>query len=132
MTEIYRTALSGIFAAGARIANNANNIANIFSTGRLPANPGDATDAYAPTRIGTQSAPNGGVIVEKTPVTPAYKVASDPDSPKANADGLVAAPNIDLANELVDLRIASILYTANAVVIKTQSENEKRLLDTLA
>lgn len=132
MTEIYRTAVSGIFAAGARVANVANNIANIYSTGHLPSTPGGPTDAYAPTRIGTQSAPNGGVLVEKTLVAPAYTVAADPDSPKANANGLVAAPNIDLANELVDLEIGSLLYTANAAVIKTQSENEKRLLDTLA
>ncbi len=124
--------MSGLFAAGARIANNANNIANIYSTGRLPTNPGEASGAYAPTRAGTQTAPSGGVIVDITPVTPAYNVVSEPDSPEANADGLVAAPNIDLANELVDLKLASVLYAANAAVIKTQSDNEKKLLDTLA
>lgn len=132
MTEIYRTALSGLAAAGARIASDANNIANIYSTGRLPAKPGDPTDAYAPTRVGTQSAPNGGVIISQTAVTPAYNVASDPSSPKANADGLVATPNVDLATELVDLQVTSVLYTANAAVIRTESETEKRLLDTIA
>lgn len=132
MIEVYRTAISGLAAAEARIANTANNIANIHSTGRLPAQPGGTTDAYAPTRIDTQTAPSGGVLIEKNLVKPAYYTASDPDSPKANADGLVAAPNVNLASELVDLKITAVLYAANAAVIKTQSENEKRLLDSIA
>lgn len=132
MTEIYRTALSGLAAAGARIASDANNIANIYSTGRLPTKPGDTTDAYVPTRVGTQSAPNGGVIIDQSTITPAYNVASDPSSPKANAAGLIATPNVDLATELVDLQVTAVFYSANAAVIKAESENEKRLLDTIA
>lgn len=62
---------------------------------------------------------------------PAYYAASDPFSPYANADGLVATPNVDLANELVQIKMAEVAYKANASIIKTSKEMDDYLLDAL-
>ena len=73
-----------------------------------------------------------GTRVVSRPTTPAYIPEYQPDSPDANADGLVAAPNVDPAAERVD-QIGSLrAFQANLAVIRTQDEMERSAIDTLA
>jgi flagellar basal-body rod protein FlgC len=53
----------------------------------------------------------------------------DPGAPFANQDGLVAAPNVDLANEAVQQITARFDFEANAKVIQSESQLLKTLLD---
>jgi flagellar basal-body rod protein FlgC len=46
-------------------------------------------------------------------------VAYDPEHPDANEEGLVMKPNINLADEMVDLITASRSYSANVTVLNT-------------
>lgn len=132
MINAIQNALSGLTAASRRIEASASNIANIETVGAL-----DQADGPAPyqslttsqTAITGQNGQSLGVrseiVPSGRPAVPAYA----PDSPFANSDGLVGAPNVDLAEEAVNLQIANITYKANAKVIETVSETEDALLN---
>lgn len=62
-------------------------------------------------------------------VSPSYTAQSDPSAPFANEDGLVAAPNVDLASEFVQMAAAKYSFIANAKVIQAYAETEQTLLD---
>ena len=49
----------------------------------------------------------------------------------ADPNGLVAAPNVDLNNEAVQLIVARYAFALNATVIKTDEKMFKALLDTI-
>jgi flagellar basal-body rod protein FlgC len=130
-------AVSGIEASFRRIEASANNIANINTVGRLPATRGEVAGSYQPQRAVSLPVSDGqggglGVRTVLQPYEPAYYVAQQPDSPYANEQGLVAAPNVDLATEIIESKMAEIAYRANAQVIKAESERSKYLYDILA
>lgn len=63
-------------------------------------------------------ADRGGVYVEEvvdneTPLVPVY----DPDHPDADEDGYVMMPNVNSAEEMVDLMAASRAYEANITAL---------------
>lgn len=124
-------AISGLNAEAQTVANASSNIVNASSTAPLPQNANNYT-GFTPQDVITISTPGaGGVTTATTPVSPAYVTAYDPNSPQANAQGLVAAPNVDLANEAVTENNASINYGADAAVIKIANKMEKSLLDII-
>lgn len=133
MSSILSIAISGLNDAKTRIANAASNIVNASSTSSLPKNQGDAFTGFVPQDIVTLSNSVGGnnlgVSSSLQPRDPAYSPAYDPNSPQANAQGLVATPNVDLNAELVSSSVAKVEYGANAAIIKVANELEKALLD---
>lgn len=124
----------------------ASNIANANTTGPLPASGGSTSAgagiaptfpaAYVPLRVDQVSQSSGstpgGTSATVSTVSPSYTVQSDPSAPFANQDGLVAAPNVDLANEFVELATAKYSFIANAKVIQAYAETEDTLLDIKA
>jgi len=143
--SILSIATSGLSAASLRANVAASNIANVRTTGPLPASGGSSTStgspstssnfsaAYVPLQVNqvdqTSSSTPGGTSATVSTVSPSYTAQSDPSAPFANQDGLVAAPNVDLANEFVQLATAKYSYIANAKVIQAYSETQKSLLD---
>ncbi|MEY9883957.1 flagellar basal body rod protein FlgC [Bradyrhizobium sp. USDA 328] len=71
----------------------------------------------------------GGTKAAVSTVSPSYIAQSDPGAPFANQDGLVAAPNVDIAREFVELAAAKYSFIANAKVIQAYSETTESLLD---
>ncbi|MCS3931566.1 flagellar basal body rod protein FlgC [Bradyrhizobium elkanii] len=71
----------------------------------------------------------GGTVATVSTVSPSYTAQSDPGAPFANEDGLVAAPNVDLASEFVQMAAAKYSFIANAKVIQAYAETEQTLLD---
>jgi len=144
--SILSIAVSGLSAASLRANVAASNIANVRTTGPLRAG-GSSTPtvtgsssgssgfpaAYVPLRVDqvdqSSGATPGGTIATVSTVLPSFTAQSDPTAPFANQDGLVAAPNVDLASEFVQLAAAKYSFIANAKVIKAYSETEKTLLD---
>lgn len=145
--SILSIATSGLSAASLRVNVAASNIANVRTTGPLPASGGSSSSvgagsssmsstfpaAYAPLRVdqvdqSSGSTPSGTIATVST-VSPSYTAQSDPSAPLANQDGLVAAPNVDLASEFVQLASAKYSYIANAKVIQAYSETTDALLD---
>ncbi len=127
------TALTGLIASSKKVEASASNIANMGSAGSLdPAAPNQPYQAL--TTVQTANG-TGGVTASNVPKQPGVVNAYAPDSPFANAEGLVAAPNVDLAEEAVNLKIAELTYKANIGVLKTaqeMSEELSRLLDEKA
>ena len=65
-------------------------------------------------------------------VSPGFVAQSDPSASFANADGLVAAPNVDLAGQFVQLLTAKYAFAANAKVVQSYATTSRSLLDILA
>jgi flagellar basal-body rod protein FlgC len=143
-------ATSGLSAASLRLNVTASNIANVLTTGPLPATGGSGTSggagsssnnsnfpaAYVPLQVNqvdqTSGSAPAGVAATVSTVSPSYVTQSDPNAPFANQDGLVAAPNVDLAGQFVQLLVAKYDFAANAKVIQASSDMSKSLLDIKA
>ena len=127
------TALTGLIASSKKVEASASNIANMGSAGSLdPASPNKPYQAL--TTVQTANG-TGGVTASNIPRQPGFVNAYAPDSPFANADGMVGLPAVDLAEEAVNLKIAELTYKANVSVLKTadeMSEELSRLLDKKA
>ena len=67
-----------------------------------------------------------------TTAAPSTITVSDPNAPFANKTGLVAAPNVDLSQEMVGQLIASYSFAANAATLKASDRMTKSLLDVTA
>ena len=136
MSSISTIALSGMNAAARRLEVSASNVANVASTGALPnadgTVPAGAPTAYAPLELVQTANADGGTQTTVTTVTPSTTTVSDPQAPFANQNGLVAAPNVDLSQELVSQMIASYSFAANAAVMRAGDRMTKTLLDVMA
>lgn len=140
MNTALNTALSGLTAASRHLGASASNTANARTTGPLPAGGGlDAAQGtpasgspYAPVQAINTALPTGGVRAGLAAVSPAFYAEYQPDSPDADPAGLVAAPNVDLAQESVQQMLASNAYKANAAVARTSDEMLKSVFDMKA
>jgi len=118
-------ALSGLNAATERDNAAASNVANITTAGSLEAGGKAPYDALTT----TQSAQDqGGVRSEVVSAGRPFVPSFAPDSPFANSEGLIGTPNVDLAEEAVNLNLAELTYKANIGVLKTAEEMSDELL----
>lgn len=108
--QVYSIALSGLQAANAQLNATADNIANADTPG------------YKAQRPDLVELSTGGVAVGGITRNP----APGPTQP----DGSQGS-NVDLANEMVNLTRAKLLYRANAAVLKTADQMTGNLLDIL-
>jgi flagellar basal-body rod protein FlgC len=119
MDSAMTIAASGMAAAISSLAASAANVANAQISGYQPA-----------TVIETPRA-DGGVTA--TIIRPPNTILSyNPAGPFANAQGMVAVPNIDFAAQMVNQLTASLAFRANAKVFQIAVRNQKSLLDMLA
>lgn len=131
MPSILSIALSGLNDAVTRVANATSNIVNSSSTSKLPSSSSDPYTGFRPQDVVTLSNPNGGVTSKLVPHNPAFTAAPDPTSPFANAQGLIATPNVDLNADLIASKEAEVAYSADAKLIKISQEMDKSLLDAI-
>lgn len=130
-------AASGMTAAVTSLTASASNIANMQTTGSVPASgptqPIPANSgAYQAVSVSQQAQPGGGVTATVSNTLPSYTLAYDPAAPFANLQGMVAAPNVDPVAEAANQMSASLAFRANLAVFKTAEKDFKSLLDTLA
>lgn len=127
MVSAIDTALSGLKAAGTRLSVAADNIANQSSTKTIK--DGQHSDTpYVPKRVDLVSLSNAGVQAQVRDVTPSSVTAPDPNNP----GGTQELPNVDLANELIQMKLASYDFKANIKTIKVQENLQKSLLDIVS
>jgi flagellar basal-body rod protein FlgC len=131
MTIAISSALSGLAAATQRITGVASNVANAGDTSRLVPEPGDPP-AFQPVETVQSALVGGGTVASFRPASPASVASYDPNSPFADANGLVATPNVDLTGQAVDLISASEAYKANLKVLQIAESLEDSLLKILA
>ena len=106
--DIFSIALSGMQAAQTQMNVAAQNVANLDTPG------------YQPARADLVDLSGGGVAVSHISQT-------SPTDPKT-ADPAEGS-NVDLATEMVNMTRASLLYSANAAVIKIGQKTTGALLD---
>ena len=133
MSAIVSIAASGLSAATRRLEVAASNIANADSAGPLPsADPAIRAQypaAYPPERLDTVETAGGGTRAVVSAVSPGYTAVSDPTAPYADSNGMVAVPNVDFANEAVEMMQARVAFAANVQVLRTYSRMMKSLFD---
>lgn len=134
MSTASTIAVSGLNVASLRLDVAASNIANVLSDGPLPdtANAGNFPAAYTPLRVNQTDRVGGGTSATVGAVSPATVSTFDPTAPFANSDGMVASPNVDLADQLVQVLIARYSFAANAQVIRADAQMSQTLLNVLA
>lgn len=143
MTDAVSIALSGLRAQQTRLAAGASNIANASTAGTVPeASPSapastvadgqSVSTVYKPLNVNLTSLATGGVRADVSADPKGYSLIYDPSSPYANGEGMIAAPNVDLTRETVNLLEIKNSYKANLAVLKTQDEMLGELLDTRA
>jgi flagellar basal-body rod protein FlgC len=127
-------AASGLAAASLRLQVSASNVANMLDTGPLPgtSNTSKFSAAYVPLRVDQVATAGGGTAATTAPVSPSYLPQYDPGAPFADQNGLVAAPNVDLANEAVQQIIARYEFTANTKVMQVNAQMMQSLLNITA
>jgi flagellar basal-body rod protein FlgC len=125
------TVLSGMKAAETRLAASAANVANVSSTGTVPDASG-ATTAYTPVGVHQSASASGTVITSLYDVSPAQSLQYEPSSPDANADGMVAAPNVDLSTEMVNQMTAKIAFEAAAKTMKVLNGMQSSVIDMVS
>jgi flagellar basal-body rod protein FlgC len=120
MTNAIGIALTGLNAASQRVVASASNIANMPTVGSID---DKNNPPYTPlTVISKSQGETGGVLTNVVPKDNPFSQSYFPDSPFANAEGLISVPNVDLAEEAVNLKLAAISYKANLSTIKVQNE----------
>ena len=124
-------AASGLAANTTWLDATASNVANMNDQSALPSKP-SAYSGYRPVTVQMSASVSGGVTAQIEPLMPAYSAVSDPSAPLADAQGLVAVPNVDLATAVVDQNLALVSYRANADVLRVAEQMTKTLLDTVA
>lgn len=126
------TSLSGLQGASMRLANSANNIANVNSTSSITPQ-GREGGPFVPNDI-TQAAiePTGGVETNLRARDPAERQMFDPTNPASDENGVVALPNVDMADEAVEQIIARNSFQGNLSALRAEMENQESLLDMAA
>jgi flagellar basal-body rod protein FlgC len=138
MTSVMDIAVSGMNAAAMRLSASASNIVNMQSDGTPPSNAPDQPvpqtpgSVYQPLAVSESPLPGGGVAAALVPALPSYTLLYDPTAANADGKGMVAAPNVDLSQEVVNQLSASLAYSANLHIFKTASTELKTLLDVTA
>lgn len=120
MEAALNNAVSGLRAASRRLEVSASNTVNA------------ASEDYVPGRVMQVALGTGGVRAETVPVSPATVPAYAPQSPAADADGLVRHPNVALDSEVVEQRLAQRAFEANLRTVRTADEMTRTVLDILA
>jgi flagellar basal-body rod protein FlgC len=136
MNSVLSIAASGMAAATRRLEASASNVANALSDGPLPSANADARArypaAYTPVRVDQVETPGGGTAATVSAVEPSTIATYDPSAPYADANGMVASPNVDLSNEVIQQLIASFTFAMNAMVVRRYEQMMKSLLDIKA
>lgn len=121
--------LAGFKAASERLENSVNNIANKDSTVKLEKDGSFSNEPYRPQTVQPVSQAEGGVGTVTTPRDPATISRFEPSSVVADENGFVQAPNVDLAQEIIEQTIASYDAQANLKSIKVADELFESVLD---
>lgn len=132
--NIALTAVSGMTVARKRLDTAAGNIANMQSAGPpagavSPSQELLGQQAYRPQRTVAYSTAGGGVDSIQRPVDPATTRLYDPSNPAADSNGIVESPNVELAREFVEVKLALHAYRSNLKIMQTADQMMGELLD---
>ena len=96
-------------------------------TGSPPSAP--QFDGFKPFRVHEATVQGGGVRAEAFEDQNFFVPVYDPTNPVADPDGMVAMPTVNLAEEIVNLKLAKHAYSANLEAFRTGDEMLGELLN---
>ena len=131
MDAITAISLSGLNAAQLQLQSSADNVANMDDQAPLPGSGIAGPAPYAPTSVSQVNLGAGGVQAQLQASTAPPVAAYAPASPYANAGGLVATPNVDLAAQGVNEVQALAAFRASLATLKVEDQMQKSLLDVV-
>jgi len=111
---------SGLYAQRKRLDVIAENIANATTTRTAKGGPYRKQEVLFEAHMGEFEDGAGGVEVAgvvESPEPP--KMVYDPSHPDAGPDGMVAMPNVNIVEEMVDMITATRAYEANIQAINS-------------
>lgn len=129
---------SGLKAERARMNVTAMNIANINTTRTMEGGPYRAKSVvfgakpvvdFKNTLRSTESRLRKVDVVAVVEDKKAFKQVYDPSHPDADANGIVSMPNVDLAEQMVDMIAAKRGYEANVAAIDAVKSMALKALD---
>lgn len=123
---------SGLTAERLRLDLIANNIANVHTTRTAEGGPYRRQVPVFAQRLEAAAAGFKGAGVAVTAIlrdTSPPLLVHDPSHPDADAQGYVRYPNINVANEMVDMIGATRAYEANATVFEAAKDIAQRALE---
>ena len=121
-------ALTGLNSASLRLNASASNIANAGSAGSLT---GADNAPYTPLTAQSKATSSpGDVQTDLVAKSPAFTPAYSPDSPFADENGLIGVPNVNLSEEIVNIKLAETSYKANLKTLDIAGELFDELIDT--
>lgn len=126
MIKAIGIALSGLDNASKRLSATASNIANASTVGSAN---GEGQAPYSPVTSIQKTNEAGGVNTTIVPSGKPFVPSYDPDSPFADENGIIGAPDVNLATEAINSIVAELSYKANIEVIKTAEDMGDELLD---
>lgn len=136
LTGAIRASASALAAEKTRIEAAVSNLANIESTRGPDGQPYRRRDVVlAAEPAGTfdraldRAAATGVRVAAVVEDRSAPKRRYEPSHPDADADGFVALPNVDPAEEMVDMMTAARAYQANLTAISLVRDMIQRALD---
>lgn len=122
MVSAITVGVSGFNAAAERVKTSADNLANQFSTARVEGGK-VVNEPYVPQQVQSISQENGGVTTKRVDKYPA-------SVPIAKGDGTtVDMPNVDTAEELVNMQVAANDAKANLAAMRIENKMQQSLLD---
>src|SRR5947207_15336565 len=132
MSNVLAIAASGMLAAQRRLEVSASNVANLQTTGALADAPPDVQQAYRALRVDQTEQPDGGTTAVVKQETPGVVATYEPQSPFADARGMIATPDVSLENEAVQQLIARYAFAANAAVSRSAAAMQRVMTDSSA
>jgi flagellar basal-body rod protein FlgC len=125
-------ALSGLNTASTRLQVSASNLVNQDDAAPLPGSGIAGPAPFVPTRVSEVSVGSGGVQAQLSAAQPATVPAYAPDSPYADAQGMIGLPDVNMVGELVEQMQALQQYRASVAVLKADDRLQKSTIDLLS
>ena len=124
--DCFDISASGLSAQRARLDLIASNIANVETT----RTPGGGPYRRLQALFASSSSGAGGVEMLGTVLDPRdFRRVYQPGHPDADANGIVAYPNVNIVEEMVDLVSATRSYEANAAAFSAAKSMVQNALD---
>ncbi len=121
---------SGLIAQRTRLDAIANNIANATTTRTSEGGPYRKQEVVFRTHSGSFNEGQTGVEVDEVIVSnDPPKMVHDPTHPDAGPDGLVAMPDINIVEEMVDMISATRAYEANIQAIASAKSMQSKAIE---
>lgn len=121
---------TGLYAQRKRLDVIAENIANATTTRTAQGGPYRKQEVVFQAHLGQFEAASAGVEVADVVESPEPpKMVYDPSHPDAGPDGMVAMPNVNIVEEMVDMISATRAYEANIQAINSSRSMVVKALD---